>query len=270
VKKLIILLLFLAACTRTIPVENGPPIETYFCERDNCTQLLSSLIANADDPKCALYDVSLPELMHTLKNIRYITEDGKPPLMHDKFCVLNKTVVWTGSWNPTRGKKANNAVIIHSQFLAQNYLEEYAELPGGKQRVRNPKIVYNNKTIENYFCPEDDCKKHIIEPLTKAKQSITFMLADLTDKDVLKQLQRTDISVHGIIDKAQKKAIAKLPDAKTGSIHDKVFIIDGETVITGSYNPTNNGDKYNDENVLILHDKDIASRFLEEYNYLIS
>ena len=48
-------------------------------------------------------------------------------------------------------------------------------------------------------------------------------------------------------------------------MHHKVFIIDNETVITGSMNPTGNGDKYNDENILIIRNKEITGRFLQEF-----
>jgi len=53
---------------------------------------------------------------------------------------------------------------------------------------------------------------------------------------------------------------------KLGLLHHKVFIIDGETVITGSMNPTNAGDELNDENILIIHDRNIASSYIEEFN----
>ena len=57
-------------------------------------------------------------------------------------------------------------------------------------------------------------------------------------------------------------------DSSGGVMHHKVFIIDNKTVITGSFNPSNNADKRNDENVLIIHDKDVALRYLEEFKYL--
>ncbi|MEM4247272.1 MAG: phospholipase D-like domain-containing protein, partial [Candidatus Woesearchaeota archaeon] len=258
----------LAACAKNIPIETGPPIEAYFCERDNCTALLANLLNDAADAKCALYDVSLPEIQNALKNIEWKTEDGKGPLMHNKFCIINNSVVWTGSWNPTRTYKANNAVIIHSPSLARNYLDEYAELPGGRKHVIYPKISYNNLLIENYFCPEDRCKERILPYLEGAKQGITFMLADITDEDFLRQLKRTDIKVEGIIDKSEKEALKQLPFAAIGSIHHKVFVIDDKTIITGSYNPTRNGNERNDENVLIVHDYALARKFLDEYSQL--
>ncbi len=265
-KHLIVLLLLLTACAKNIPIETGPPIETYFCLRDNCTIMLANLLANAGEAKCALYDVSQPEILQVLKNIEWKTEDNKPPLMHNKFCVINNSVVWTGSWNPTRTTKANNVVIIHSQTLSRNYIDEYNELPGGFKHTIYPKVRYNNVMIENYFCPEDRCKEHVLEQLKAARQEIVFMLADITDKDVISQLQRTDIKVKGIIDKSEKEALKALPFARNSSIHHKVFIIDGKTVITGSYNPTMSGNERNDENILIIHDLSTARNFLDEYS----
>ena len=51
-------------------------------------------------------------------------------------------------------------------------------------------------------------------------------------------------------------------------LHHKVFIIDEEIVITGSFNPSMNGDTRNDENILIIHDQDIAEKYLQEFGYL--
>jgi phosphatidylserine/phosphatidylglycerophosphate/cardiolipin synthase-like enzyme len=49
------------------------------------------------------------------------------------------------------------------------------------------------------------------------------------------------------------------------TMHHKVFIIDNKTVITGSYNPTKNANERNDENILIIHDKKIAEKYLKEF-----
>ena len=49
-----------------------------------------------------------------------------------------------------------------------------------------------------------------------------------------------------------------------------MFIIDNETVVTGSFNPTLSGDTRNDENILIIHDKEIAKEFLEEFENMFS
>jgi phosphatidylserine/phosphatidylglycerophosphate/cardiolipin synthase-like enzyme len=57
-------------------------------------------------------------------------------------------------------------------------------------------------------------------------------------------------------------------DNNSYSMHHKIFIIDNKTVITGSFNPSANADINNDENILIIHDKKIAKKYLEEFDYL--
>ena len=48
-------------------------------------------------------------------------------------------------------------------------------------------------------------------------------------------------------------------------LHNKVFIVDESIVITGSYNPSRNGDKVNDENILIIYDKEIAKKYISKF-----
>ena len=57
-------------------------------------------------------------------------------------------------------------------------------------------------------------------------------------------------------------------DKNPKNMHHKVFIIDNITVITGSFNPSLNAENRNDENILIIHDKDIAKRYIEEFQRL--
>ena len=46
--------------------------------------------------------------------------------------------------------------------------------------------------------------------------------------------------------------------------------LDNETVITGSYNPTANGNQNNDENILIIHDKEIAAQYDKEFERIFN
>jgi phosphatidylserine/phosphatidylglycerophosphate/cardiolipin synthase-like enzyme len=54
-------------------------------------------------------------------------------------------------------------------------------------------------------------------------------------------------------------------DGNPRLMHHKVIIIDGQVVITGSYNFSNNAEQYNDENTLIIHDQAIAAQYLAEF-----
>ena len=48
------------------------------------------------------------------------------------------------------------------------------------------------------------------------------------------------------------------------------MIIDKKTVITGSYNFSQNAEKENDENVVILHNSNVAGKFTQEFKILWS
>jgi phosphatidylserine/phosphatidylglycerophosphate/cardiolipin synthase-like enzyme len=54
-------------------------------------------------------------------------------------------------------------------------------------------------------------------------------------------------------------------DGLEGQMHHKVIIVDGRTVVTGSYNFTNGAERYNEENLLIIHDEALAEIYEAEF-----
>ncbi len=88
------------------------------------------------------------------------------------------------------------------------------------------------------------------------------------------------VQVEGVIEKrgAMYGALpdlfcADLPiriDGNKYTMHHKVIIIDDETVITGSFNFTEMADHENDENVIVIHDQNVASLFLQEFERIYS
>jgi phosphatidylserine/phosphatidylglycerophosphate/cardiolipin synthase-like enzyme len=275
----------LASCAQ-VPEEFGPPIEVHFCPREDCAQLLTSFINGSAD--CALYDVSLPGVKDPLSDVRVVTDQRnrqklpgakapvRPRLMHNKFCVKGDAIL-TGSYNPTKSDLHNNIVIIGSPSLAGVFQDEFDELwsEAPDRRVRHPVIRYNGRDIGVSFCPEDGCERHVLDALSRANTSIRFALYSFTSDaigDVLVAKHRAGVRVSGAFGTRNRwDEFGKLEDVGinvvfNSSIHDKVFIIDNRTVITGSYNPTGNGDGRNDENVLILNDEAVAGRFVEEFS----
>jgi phospholipase D len=57
-----------------------------------------------------------------------------------------------------------------------------------------------------------------------------------------------------------------LIDKISGIAHNKVIIIDNEKVITGSFNFTNDADKRNAENVVLIKDPYVAEQYIENWN----
>ncbi len=212
-------------------------------------------------------------------------------LMHNKFCVIDGKKISTGSMNPTENdahKNNNNLLLIESSMIAQNYEDEFQELWRGNfkkgNKVQNPKItLHNGETkeirVETYFCPEDACAEQVKEELQKAEVSIHFMtfsfthdgianillLKNLDDLEVKGAMEVKQISEYSEFNRLLQNHIDVRKDGNKNNLHHKVFIVDEKTVITGSFNPTANGDKHNDENVIIIEDEEIAKRFVEEF-----
>ena len=53
-----------------------------------------------------------------------------------------------------------------------------------------------------------------------------------------------------------------------GLMHNKFAIIDGKVLITGSFNWTPTADQKNEENLLIMTDKDLIKKYQERFEYL--
>jgi len=56
----------------------------------------------------------------------------------------------------------------------------------------------------------------------------------------------------------------------SGIMHNKVAIIDNRIVITGSFNWTNSAENSNNENLIVIHSVDAASRYESEFQNIWS
>ena len=59
--------------------------------------------------------------------------------------------------------------------------------------------------------------------------------------------------------------IETLIDAKHAIAHNKIMVIDGAVVITGSFNFTKAAEEKNAENLLIIQDTALAARYIENW-----
>ncbi|MSR54347.1 MAG: DUF1669 domain-containing protein, partial [Gemmataceae bacterium] len=67
-----------------------------------------------------------------------------------------------------------------------------------------------------------------------------------------------------------RAGLAVFLDANPRNMHHKVIVIDGEIVICGSFNFSDNADRTNDENLLIIYNRAIAAKFEEEFQRIHS
>ncbi len=219
-----------------------------------------------------------------------VVDDKREAFMHDKFVVIDKEQVWTGSWNLTVNctyRNNNNAIVIYSPELAGNYSAEFEEMFSGKKfgtsegpGSMHKRVRLGSLLVENYFAPDDDVMAHILSAVDEAKKSVHFLAFSLTDNSLAKALTRkrkAGIEVRGVIESRsaltmgselttlRRAGVDVLPDGNSYAMHDKVIVIDGEIVITGSFNFTESARQGNDENILILHSTAIARKYEKEF-----
>ena len=126
------------------------------------------------------------------------------------------------------------------------------------------------------FSPHGGCTELVVNTLSTAKTEVLVQAYSFTSGPIAQALvdaQRRGVKVEIILDKSQRTeryseadflGHAGIPvsiDAVHAIAHNKVMVIDDETVITGSFNFTKAAEEHNAENLLVLHDKELAAQY---------
>lgn len=222
-----------------------------------------------------------------------VVEDNRSAIMHDKFMIVDDQLVWTGSMNLTGAslyEHNNVSILYNSTALASIFTNEFNDMfeknifNGSNHAGINPsEISIESASVRTFFSPKGNTKNAIISELQKATKSIKVMAFSFTDKDMAQVMidkKANNVDVQGVFDgcelSSQYSVYRTLKDAKVevykdgnqALMHEKNFIIDDNTVITGSYNFSANADKNNNENCMIIKSPDIAKIFEQEFERL--
>lgn len=220
-----------------------------------------------------------------------VVGDDRSALMHNKFMILDSTIVWTGSWNYSINdtyRNNNNAVALRSQKVVQDYQTEFNEMfvdqefgPTSSENTPNVSFTQNGIPIQVYYASEDPVVVALIATVGRANKSIRFMNFSFTDYDVAKVIidrAQAGVTAQGIFETtgSQTEAselrtlfcagIAARQDGSKYILHHKVFIVDDTTVVTGSFNISSNATRSNDENLIIISDPDLAAQYIAEFD----
>lgn len=138
-----------------------------------------------------------------------------------------------------------------------------------------------NPTVQVYFSPKGGCTEAVVEELRGAQKTVRVQAYSFTSKDIaaaLRDAKRRGVDVEVVLDRENEKdrysaatftANSGIPtyiDAEHQIAHNKVMVIDGETVITGSFNFTKSAESRNAENLLIIRNApDIVRQYEENY-----
>lgn len=161
------------------------------------------------------------------------------------------------------------------EFVAAPLQKSHAQ-----QEPYQPLVYLKEGTASVCFTPNKQCKMQIIGEINKAKDSILVQAYSFTDRDIAQALVRAaknGVKVQVLLDKSNRndKRSAKdliiqnnlllRFDSPSGIAHNKILIIDNQTVVTGSYNYSAAAHSRNTENLLILHSPNLAKEYIKNW-----
>jgi phosphatidylserine/phosphatidylglycerophosphate/cardiolipin synthase-like enzyme len=219
--------------------------------------------------------------------------DERSALMHNKFVIIDEELIWSGSLNYTDNGSycnANNAVRMIDPALAANFTTELDEMidslafgPTSPSNTPQEMLTIEGVRVENYFASEREVAPIIAQRIAEAENEILFMAYSFTNEEIGEALldqARAGLAVQGVfettgagteysyfeeLDQMRGTNVRVRKDGSAAVMHHKVFIIDQEIVIFGSFNFTDSANDNNDENVVIIHDPRLASQFAGEF-----
>jgi phosphatidylserine/phosphatidylglycerophosphate/cardiolipin synthase-like enzyme len=232
-----------------------------------------------------------PEIQQLMDAGIPVLGDRREGLMHNKFTIIDRQEVWTGSMNYTITdgyRNNNNLVRIRSRQMAENYTTEFEEMfvddrfgPGSPANTPQPAVTIDGTLLEVCFAPDDGCADKLVKLILGARQSVRFLAFSFTSDELADAIiERIEAGVDavGVMEETQVKsnsgtefnrlrsAGAKVRlDGNPRNMHHKVLIIDEQVVVFGSYNFSFFAESRNDENLLIAYDPQIAAQYLAEF-----
>lgn len=214
-------------------------------------------------------------------------------IMHDKYFIVDKRWVWTGSVNMSDSDMTlnhNNALDIESPALAALYQTDFDQMfLDGKFGTRKTASITHTVNIggapiQVYFGPQDDPMEQIIAAVNGAQSSIDFAIFTFTDDalaDALIAAHARGVHVRGLWDSLaagnassddERMCAAGVPikiENTRGLMHNKLLVIDAQgaapTVVTGSLNWTATGNTANNENTLVIANGALTKQYAVEY-----
>lgn len=210
-------------------------------------------------------------------------------IMHNKFFVFDNETVFTGSANLSpndmSGFNSNASIIINSPEIAKIYTIEFEKMYSGKfHNAKQPttdkkQLIIGSSPISVHFSPQDKITKNYLIPIIKnAQTSIlipTFLITDKWFADELITAHQRGVKIKIILDASSASSpysqIKTLRNAGievkvenfAGKLHSKSIIIDNKIVVIGSMNISKSGQNYNDENVVIITNQQLAQEYTQ-------
>ncbi|MDB5291424.1 MAG: hypothetical protein JWL69_2665 [Phycisphaerales bacterium] len=154
--------------------------------------------------------------------------------------------------------------------------------PAISHRTFKPPAVTEDG-ISVYFSPHGGALAAILHEIDHARISVdlqAYLITSTEIVDSLKSAQARGVRVRIILDKHNiggiysahaylaNSGLLVWRDGRHKDAHDKVILIDGQTLITGSFNFTDQSEDTNAENLLIIRDKpELYAAYLKNFEF---
>lgn len=144
-----------------------------------------------------------------------------------------------------------------------------------------------------FFSPDDQLTKKFIELIRCAKKSIVGAIYLISDKAIATEFvdaKKRGVSVQLVVDKISTSNYGKAPMLVQGGVdvflytpqreavkdqrdffdhdplmHNKFLVVDNRVLWTGSYNWTVSANRKNQENAVLIDDKEMCERFAKQF-----
>jgi phosphatidylserine/phosphatidylglycerophosphate/cardiolipin synthase-like enzyme len=125
----------------------------------------------------------------------------------------------------------------------------------------------------------------VVKALDHATNSVLVQAYSFTSAPIAKAIvdaHKRGVKVQVILDKSQRTAkyssadfvahagIPTYIDAKHAISHNKIMVIDGYEILTGSFNFTKAAEENNAENLLVIQDAPLAAKYAENWRNHLS
>lgn len=138
--------------------------------------------------------------------------------------------------------------------------------------------------IRILFSPDGGIREEIIEQISASQEFIDVAMYSFTSEPIAEALVRAKnrgVRVRILLDKLQAagrysqhqylldNGVRIITDVHGGIMHNKIAIIDGRVLLTGSFNWTKSAEERNEENLLLFIDEEEIIRIYQiRLNYL--
>ena len=146
--------------------------------------------------------------------------------------------------------------------------QDSAQAPIG-QTIQAPSVAV-------YFSPKGGCTDAVVKEIAAARSTILVQAYSFTSAPIAKAIveaHKRGVDVQVVLDRSNRTekyssadfvvhmGIPVRIDAQHAIAHNKVMVIDGQVVITGSFNFTKNAEESNAENLLVIRSPDLAAKY---------